>query len=93
MSESIPGSGTSRITNTKASGGTDKGMTKGISERQIEIELKSSDTGGGGNMKMFMQQLLLQQKQMQQVMVELPTIKKEKNQMDSFDGGGCCRAK
>ena len=61
-SESIPGSGTSRITNTKASGGADKGMTKGISE--YKIELKSSNTGGGGNMKMFMQQLLLQQKQM-----------------------------
>ena len=91
-SESIPGSGTSRITNTKASGGTDKGMTKGISGRQNEIELKSSDTGGGGNAKMFMQQLLLQQNQMQHIMVELATIKKEKKQMESFDGGGC-RAK
>ena len=90
-SESLPGSHTSTITNNKGSVGANKGTTKGISECQNEIELKSSDTGGGGNIKMFIQQLLLQQKQMQQIMVELKTIKKEKKQMESFDGGVVAR--
>ena len=81
-SESIPGSGTSRITNTQASGKTVEGITKDrIDERQNKIELKSSNKSDGDNTKMFMQQLLLQQKQMQQIMIELATIKKEKKQM------------